>query len=193
MTPFRWLACALLACGTAPAQQILFTTLGPGESFPGIPSFSIGAGEFWNLSGNNGAILAAAFTPSVTVPFSHADFALSYNYVAYKDLTGPPDHRRYSRRRRRRRARRYNRDHPHHECLWRLDVLRHSDRFFRAASGAPARRSILAGACASGSAAYRVHLDAGTGRCAKQSAYRPVFGAGHELSLGLGPCFVPAG
>ena len=91
MTRFRWLACALLACGTAPAQQILFTTLGPGESFPGIPSLSIGAGEFWNLSGNNGAILAAAFTPSVTVPFSHADFALSYNYVAYKDLTGPPD------------------------------------------------------------------------------------------------------
>jgi uncharacterized protein (TIGR03437 family) len=72
-------------------QQLLFSTLGPGESFPPGPGFTVGGGELWKMTGNNGSIGAAAFTPSITAPFHHADFSLQYMYEPTLNMTGPPD------------------------------------------------------------------------------------------------------
>ncbi len=83
---------ALMASSTAAtAQQLLFSTLGPGESFTPGPGFTIGGGVLWNLSGNNGNIMAVAFIPAVTARFSRADFALEHWTTTDRDLTGPPE------------------------------------------------------------------------------------------------------
>jgi hypothetical protein len=80
-TPIRTLAAiiiALAAIDPEEAQQLLFTTFGPSESYIGSFGGVIGAGEFWLLTGNNGSIEEAAFLPSVTAPFLRADIALLY-------------------------------------------------------------------------------------------------------------------
>ena len=82
---------ALAASDPAQAQQLLFTTFGPSESYIGSLGGVIGGGELWLLSGNNGSIQEAAFTPSATAPFLRADLALLYNYVPSSSLIGPPD------------------------------------------------------------------------------------------------------
>jgi len=66
---------ALAASDPAQAQQLLFTTFGPSESYIGSLGGVIGGGELWLLSGNNGSIQEAAFTPSATAPFLRADLA----------------------------------------------------------------------------------------------------------------------
>jgi uncharacterized protein (TIGR03437 family) len=84
-------AVALFACYHAGAQEVLFNTFGAGESFNSYGGPVVGDGVAWFLSGNNGAICAAAFTPVATIPFFRADFAMIYGYTTDLDRTGLPN------------------------------------------------------------------------------------------------------
>ena len=89
---------AALTFSRAEAQQLLYTSFGPGESYR-APGFEVGAGQSWLLSGNNGAIDAMAFIPSTTCPFWRVDFSMRYDELLRASLSnggvtnffGPPD------------------------------------------------------------------------------------------------------